>query len=157
MNQPNQFVVFALDERQYALPLLAVERIIRMVEVTLLPKPPEIVLGVLNVQGEIIPVLSLRKWLRLPEREPNLSDRLIITHTSKPGDASRTVALVVDAVSGVVDRSTQEVTAAGEIFSGMAHVRGVVKLRDDIIPILDLDRLLSLEEEKILDDAVTQV
>jgi purine-binding chemotaxis protein CheW len=147
MNQPNHFVIFALDKQQYALPTSVVERIVRMVEVTLLPKTPEIVLGVINVQGRIIPVINMRRWLRLPERAISLSDRLIITHSS-----TRTVALVADTVRGVVDRPEQEVTAAGNIFSGIDHVRGVVKLQDDIIPILDFDRFLSLEEEKMPDD-----
>ncbi len=106
MDKLNQLVVLTLDEQRYALHLSAVERIVRVVEVTPLPKAPEIVLGVVNVQGQIIPVINIRKRFCLPEREMNLSDQLIIAHTSR-----RTVALAADAVSGVVERSEQEVIA----------------------------------------------
>ncbi|MBF8302857.1 MAG: cheW40H-4 [Candidatus Dadabacteria bacterium] len=61
MDKLNQLVVLTLDEQRYALHLSAVERIVRVVEVTPLPKAPEIVLGVVNVQGQIIPVINIRK------------------------------------------------------------------------------------------------
>src|SRR5712675_257312 len=70
----NQLVVFALDAQHYALPLTGVQRVVRMVEVTPLPKAPEIVLGVIDVKGHIIPVMSIRNRFGLPEPETNLSD-----------------------------------------------------------------------------------
>jgi purine-binding chemotaxis protein CheW len=57
----NQLVVLTLDEQRYALHLSAVERIVRMVEITPLPKAPQIVLGVVNVQGRIVPIVNIRK------------------------------------------------------------------------------------------------
>src|SRR3712207_6774571 len=98
MNNSRRYVVFTLDEHGYALPLSFVERIVRAVEVTPLPKAPEIVLGVINVQGRVIPVVNIRKRFRLPEREIELSDQFIIARTAK-----RTIALVVDAVGGVAE------------------------------------------------------
>ena len=77
MEQSNQYVVFTLDEQRYALHLAAVERIIPVVEITPLPKAPDLVLGIINVGGQIIPVIDTRKRFRLPERELNLSDVLI--------------------------------------------------------------------------------
>jgi len=145
----NQLIVLTLDEQRYALHLSAVERIVRGVEVTPLPKAPEIVLGVVNVQGQITPVINIRKRFRLPEREMNLSDQLIIAHTSR-----RTVALVADAVSGVIERSEQEVIAAEKVLPGIEYVEGVVKLEDGMILIHDLNKFLSLEEEQALDNAM---
>jgi purine-binding chemotaxis protein CheW len=69
MNKATQLVVFALDEQRYALRLTAVERIVRAVEVTPLPKAPQIVLGVIDAQGRIIPVVDVRQRFRLTERE----------------------------------------------------------------------------------------
>jgi hypothetical protein len=76
-------VVFNLDEQQYALHLAAVERIVRVAEITPVPKAPAIVLGVINVQGQVIPVINIRKRFRLPDREMSLSDHLIIARTAK--------------------------------------------------------------------------
>ena len=79
----------------------------------------------------------------------NLSDQLIIAHTSR-----RTVALVADAVSGVIERSEQEVIAAEKVLPGIEYVEGVVKLEDGMILIHDLNKFLSLEEEQALDNAM---
>jgi purine-binding chemotaxis protein CheW len=86
-----------------------------MVEVTPLPKAPEIVLGVVSLGGAVIPVLSIRRRLGLTEREASLSDQLIVA-----GSGCRTIALLVDAVIGVVERSTEEITDAERIVPG-AH------------------------------------
>lgn len=148
-DKENQLVVFALDEQRYALHLRVVERVVRVIEVTPLPNAPEIVIGVVNLQGRVIPALNIRKRFRLPDRGLNLSDQLIISKTSR-----RTVALVADSVSGVVERSANEVIGAGRILPGMEYVEGVAKLEDGMVFIHDLDRFLSLEEEDKLDDAV---
>jgi len=77
-----RLVVFTLDEQRYALRLSAVERIVRVVEVPPLPKAPEIVLGIVNVQGRVLPVVNIRRRFRLPEREAGLRDQLILALTS---------------------------------------------------------------------------
>lgn len=145
----NQLVVFTIEKQRYALRLCGVERIVGVVDLTPLPKAPEIVLGVVNVQGRILPVVNIRKRFCLPERETNLSDRLIIANTS-----TRPVVLVADAVTGVVERSEKEVTAAEKILPGMEYVEGVAKFDDGLILIHDLDRFLSLEETRTLDKAL---
>ena len=142
-------VVFTLDEQHYALPLSAVERVVRVVEITSLPKAPEIVLGVINRQGRIVPVVNLRRRFRLPERELRLSDHCLIAHTAK-----RMVALVVDEVSGVLEPADQAVAAAEPILPDLAYVVGVVKLAEGMVLIHDLDSFLSLEEEQTLDEAL---
>ena len=151
MNDTNQFLVFTLEEQRYALYLSAVERIVRMVEITPLPKAPEIVFGVINVQGQVVPVVNVRKRFRLPEREIDLSDQLIIAHSSR-----RTVALVADAVSGVVERSEKEIITPEKILPGIAYVEGVIKFEDGMILIHDLDKFFSLEEEAMVDNAMEE-
>jgi purine-binding chemotaxis protein CheW len=152
MNQVHQLVVFTLDEQRYAVPLSAVERIVRLVEITPVPHTPEIVLGVINVQGRILPVVNIRRRFRLPARELRLSDHLLIARTSK-----RTVALVVDAVSEVVTLSGHEMVAGEKILAHLGYVAGVVKRPDGLIFIHDLDKFLSLEEEQALHDAIDSV
>ena len=149
IKQSNRYVVFSLDGQRYALHLSAVERVIRVVEMTSLPKTPDIVLGIVNVEGQIIPIVNIRKRFRLPERELDLSDVLIIAQIPR-----RTVALVADNVSGVIEGSEQDITEAKEIFPRMEYVKGVVKLKDGLVLIHDLDKFLSLEEDKELDTAL---
>ena len=149
MGQSNQFLVFILDEQRYALHLSTVETVVRAVEITALPKAPEIVLGVLNMQGRIVPVVNVRQRFRLAEREIALSDRFIIARTSR-----RVVALVVDSVQGVIECAEHEVVAAEDIAPQIEYVEGVVKSPEGLVFIHDLDAFLSLDEEKTLDEAI---
>jgi purine-binding chemotaxis protein CheW len=91
MNQGHQLVVFTLDEQRYAVPLFTVARIGRLVEITPVPHTPEIVLGVIDVQGWIMPIVNSRRRFRLPERKQGPSDQLLLVHTAR-----RPVALVID-------------------------------------------------------------
>ncbi len=144
-----RLVVFTIEEHRYALHLSAVERIVRAVEVTSLPKAPEIVQGVINVRGQVIPVVNTRRRFNLPEREIHTSDQFVIARTPK-----RPVALVVDEVAGVLESSAQGVTPAEKVLPGMRYVEGVVTLPDGLVLIHDLDTFLSLEEEQTLADAL---
>jgi purine-binding chemotaxis protein CheW len=126
-----------------------VERVIRMVEITPLPKSPHIVIGLINVHGEVIPVLNIRKRFRLPEREADLGDQLIIARTAR-----RLVALVVDSVNDVLALSSGEMLAPETILPQLEHVEGVVKLDDGMVFIQDLDAFLSLEEEQTLQASI---
>ncbi len=132
MSDLNQLVVFTLDEQRYALPLHDVERIVRAVEITRLPKAPETVLGVINVQGEIVPVVNIRSHIGLPGKEMSLNDQLIIAHTAK-----QSVVLLADAVDGVV-----EVLQSQKVLPCTECVKGIVKLDDRVLLILDLDSIL---------------
>lgn len=146
VDKPEQYTTFMLDEQNYALRLSSVLRVVHAVEVTALPKAPEIVLGIINVQGQVIPVFNTRKRFGLPEKEIGIRDQLLIAETSK-----RTVALLVDSTGGVIECSAQEVVSEGTILPGMEYVEGVIKLKDGMIIIHNLDSFLSLEEDKKLD------
>lgn len=151
MNNTIQIVVFTLDEQRYALYLSAVERVVRIVEITPLPESTDIVLGIINLQGRIIPVVNIRKRFNLPEREIEVSNQMIMAHTSK-----RVLALLVDAVEGIVERPGQEVILAEKILPKIEYIEGVVKLEDGLILIHDIERFLSLEEERKLEDAMKE-
>jgi len=142
-------VLFSLDEPRYALYLSIVERVVSAVEITPLPKAPEIVLGVINFQGEIIPVVDVRKRFRLPSREINIEDQFIIAYTSK-----RLVVLAVDSVVGVFELEPHQVIDAETTFPYTDFISGVTKIEGNIILINDLEKFLSLDEEIILNKAL---
>jgi purine-binding chemotaxis protein CheW len=144
-------VVFALDEPRYALLLSAVEKVVRAVEITPLPKAPEIVVGVINAQGRILPVLDIRKRFRLPAREMKPDDRFIIARTSR-----RQVALVVDSVVGVHKLAEREMVSAKEALPFAQYLKGVAKVENNLVLIHDLDQFLSLDEERVLDTALAK-
>lgn len=149
MKKPDYLIVFSLDRQRYALPLHAVDRVVRMVAITPLPKAPDIVLGVVNIQGRVIPVINMRRRFRLPERAIALTDQLVVAHT-----ALRPVALVADAVLDVIAYPAQSLIAAEDVLPNIEYVEGVVKLADGLILIHDLNKFLSLEEENFLAHAL---
>ena len=145
----NQLISFNLGEQRYALHLSAVDRVVRAVEISPLPQAPKIVTGIINFQGQVIPVINMRRRFRLPEREIALTDCLVIAHTAR-----RPVGLVVDAVTGVIEHPAQSIAGAESILPGLEYVEGVVKLQDGLALIHDLDKFLSLEEEASLAQAL---
>lgn len=151
MSEIKQIVMFTLDNRRFALPLTAVEKVILAVDIAPLPKAPDIVMGVIDMHGRIIPVVDIRKRFSLPEHEINLSDQLIISKS-----ATRTVGILVDDVGSVVDLSEDELINADAILPRMEYVEGVATLKDDIVLIHDIDKFLSLEEERTLSDAIAE-
>jgi len=142
-------LVFTLSDRRYGLPLSAVERVVRVVDVTPLPRAPDIVLGVVNVEGRVIPVINVRRRFDLADCRIALTDQMVLAHTAR-----RPVALLVDSVTGVLEYSEQEAVGAQDVLPDLQYVEGLVKLEDGLILIHDLDKFLSLDEEKALDRAM---
>jgi len=149
MANRSQLVVFRLDAQGYALYLSSVEKVVRAVEITPLPQAPEIVLGVVNWQGRIIPVVNMRSRFGLASREIELTDRFIFAQAGK-----RVVTLIADSVDGVISRSEEDIIPPGGIVPGIENIDGVAKLEDELLLIHDLDKFLSLEEENALDSAL---
>jgi purine-binding chemotaxis protein CheW len=148
-NTNEQIVVFTLDELFYALPLQAVVRVIHAIEIRPLPEAPEVISGIINVQGKIIPVADIRKRFGLTEREIDPDDRLIIADTGK-----RQIAIPVDTVTGIRDLAPGQLEQAGETLPFAEHLRGVAKIDDELILIYNLEQFLSLNEEKKLEKAL---
>ena len=145
----DQIIMFTIDELLYALPLTSVVKVIHAIEIRHLPKAPEIISGIINVKGQIIPVADIRKRFGLTEREIELEDRIIIADTGK-----RKVALFVDAVTGIKDLATRQFVNSKESLPFAGYIKGVAKIDDELILIYDLEQFLSLDEEKELEHAL---
>lgn len=143
------FAVFTLDQQRYGLPLSCVERAVQVVELTPLPGAPDIVLGVINVAGTLVPVIDLRRRFGLPARDIALSDHIVIARADR-----RTVGLVVDAVIGLLSVGTEQVVRVAEILPAVDDIEGVATLNDGLLLIHDLAKCLSLDEAHTLDEAM---
>ena len=145
----DSLVLLHVGEHEFALGTAAVEREVRAVAIEPLPEAPHGVRGIISLQGRIVPVFDLRALLGEPPRAVRPADHLVIAHTRW-----RTVALLVDAVAGVVPRVAAQVTPAGEILPGLAAISGVLRLDGGLVLIHDLDQFLSLEETAALERAL---
>lgn len=145
----SSLVVFRIGEQEFAVGVAAIERVVRAVEIAPLPEAPRGVRGVINLQGRVVPVFDL--WARFgqPAREVRASDHLMIAHT-----LWRTVALLVDAVVGVVPRRDAEITSAAEILPDLECISGVMKLEGGLVLVHDVERFLSIEDHNALQMAL---
>lgn len=149
MDVLTQFIVFTLDDLRLGLELSCVDRVIPIIETKPLPKAPEIITGVINLHGKIIPVADIRKRIGLTPKATDLNDKLIIANTSK-----RKIAVIADSVGSVVDALERDITPAQDVLPGLSHVEGIIRLNDGIVLIHNLDKFLSIEEEAMLNEAI---
>lgn len=145
-------LIFTLDRLRYALRLDTVERVVRAAAITALPEAPEIVLGILDLQGQIIPVIDLRKRFRLPERGIRSDDQFVIARSG-----NRTLALVVDGTESVIERTDLTVTAPDDVLTGTAFLEGISSTDQGLLLIHDLETLLFSAEEELLAQALERV
>jgi purine-binding chemotaxis protein CheW len=149
MSEPTLLLVFHVSGRQCALRLVEVERVVRAVEVAPLPKGPPVVLGVINVAGEICPVLSMRSRFGLEAETVEPRHQFVLARAGR-----RKVALVVDEARAVLELPTEMIFQAPEILPGLESVKGIATLPDGLLVIHDLERFLSLDEASALDAAM---
>ena len=139
-----QLVIFQLGGEEFGVEIMQVQEIIRMPEITRIPQSPEYVEGVINLRGKIIVVINLDTRFDLNSKELDDDSRIIIVEV---GD--NVVGMVVDSVSEVLRLATSSVEAAPEIISSKIkadYLKGVGKLDDRLLILLDLERVLSEEE-----------
>lgn len=144
-----RLILLTVDGQGYALHLEAVERVLRMAEVTPLPGAPDVVEGVINIQGEVVPVVSIRRRLGLGQRAVGPADSLVVAHAR-----ARRLAIIAESVVGVVERPADAVVGAGDLAQGVQHIEGVLKTSDGLVLIHDLNRFFSPEEDRSLDLAL---
>ncbi|MEA2781505.1 MAG: purine-binding chemotaxis protein CheW [Rhodospirillaceae bacterium] len=142
-------VLFDVADRRFALDLRRVDRIIPMVEITPLPDAPRVAAGIINLHGEILPVLDVRQRLGLAAVAPRVTDLLLIARTSR-----RTVAISIDSVSGTEEFNERLVTPVDSILPESGYVEGVVATAGGALLIQDIDRFMSLTEERRLGSAL---
>jgi purine-binding chemotaxis protein CheW len=140
-----QVVVFCISKEFYGVPIAAVQEIVRVPEVTSVPDAPDFFEGVINLRGKIVPVVDLRKRLRLPSADRTKSSRVLVAE-----NGGRVIGLLVDAVSEVRRLPAEAVEPPPEMISavGIEYITGVAKAGERLIIFLDIARVLSVEDMK---------
>lgn len=135
-----QLVTFKLGQEEFALDILLVQEINRMVEVTKVPKAPHFVEGVINLRGKIVPVLDLRKRFGLPVSDFTGQARIIVVNVGH-----RVLGLMVDSVSEVLRIPGRTVVPPPPLVAGIGaeYIKGIGKIEDRLLIVLDLRKVLS--------------
>jgi len=143
-------LLFELAEQRFALALSDVLELTRACAVQALPKAPAVVLGALNLRGEVVPVLDLRRRLGLPERALDPNDYFMFARV-----AERRVALRVDRLLGIETLAVSPASESPNLPSQLAYVSGVAAVADGVVFIYDLAQFLSDAEDRVLDEALS--
>jgi purine-binding chemotaxis protein CheW len=136
-----QYVVFRIDNDEYGADINKVTIIERMMTITRVPKTPPYIKGVINLRGEVLPVMDLRTRFGLPEKEADDSTRIVMVDIGN----NISYGIIVDAVVEVLqveDTAIESVTG----FSGninVDYISGVAKSGERLITLLNLERLIS--------------
>lgn len=142
-NEELQLVIFRLNKEEYGLPITKVQEINRLVPITKLPQTPAFVEGIINLRGRIIPIIDLRKRFQLAAKESDDDSRIIIVEVS-----GQTVGVIVDSVAEVVRILRAEVEPPPPAFILDAKfIEGVGKVEDRLLILLNIDRILTSQEE----------
>lgn len=138
-NQVLQLVTFNLGNEEYAVDILKVQEINRMKEITKVPNSPPYVEGVINLRGKVIPVINLRERFGLPGKENDEHLRIMIMDI-----CGVTMGLIVDSVSEVLRIPSDIVEPPPPMSTGIGaeFIKGIAKLEDRLIILLDMDKLL---------------
>jgi len=137
-----QLVTFCIGNEEFGVEILAVQEINRMLEITRVPQSPPDVEGVINLRGRIIPVIDLRKRFNATEHDLNQDNRIIVVEVEQ-----RILGFIVDAVNEVLRISNDIVEPAPTMTTSVDsdYIKGVGKLEDRLLILLDLKRLFNLE------------
>jgi purine-binding chemotaxis protein CheW len=140
----HQLVVFELAKEHYGLDIAAVESIIKIQSITAVPHAPSFVEGVTNLRGTVLPVINLRSRFGLPEAEATRDTRIVVVDV----DGTK-VGMIVDAVTEVlrVPQEAIEPPSPLVVTSTSAFITGIAKVNEQLVILVDLGRVLSVEEK----------
>ena len=143
MNRELHIVGFKVGRETYGVPITALHEIVRVPEITAVPETPSFVEGVINLRGKIVSVVDLGKRLKIESAPRAKSSRVLIAEVD-----GKIVGLLVDSVSAILQIPQEAVEPAPDIVSpiGADYIIGVGKLRDRLIILLDLKKILRPDE-----------
>jgi purine-binding chemotaxis protein CheW len=145
-----QLVTFRLGDDLFAADIYSVERVLRYQPPTQIPNVPEYVDGVIEYRGRIIPVIDLRLRFGLERIEPRPESRILVFSVGNDW-----IGAVVDAVLEVASPTAEQLAPPPPLFRGLSaeFLRGVVRRNDRLIVFLEVTKLLTTDEQLVLERA----
>ncbi|HXM96235.1 MAG TPA: chemotaxis protein CheW [Candidatus Dormibacteraeota bacterium] len=154
MEKDLQIVGFRIGNETYGVRIAAVREIVRVPEITSVPSAPDIIEGVINLRGKIIPVMDLCKRFGQADVPRDKKTRILVVELE-----NRLLGLIVNAASEVLKIPPADIEAPGTVFAEgeSGYVMGVGKLKGRLIILLDIAKLLHRPEFKPLEEAAEPV
>jgi len=141
-----QLVSFHLADETYGIEITKIREIILMGEITRIPQTPHYVKGLINLRSTVIPVIDLRSRFGLSDAELTSESRIMVLHVG-----TRTIGIIVDAVSEVLRVTNDEIAPPPPTVAGLGqeYLTGLVKLEEQLLILLDIDKILGEEAETL--------
>lgn len=143
MEEITKFIIVKLKEQSYGVDVKQVLSIERLQEITVVPRTSDFIKGVIQIHGEMTPIIDLKERLLIGETQPTDDNRILIIHID---DVQ--VGLIVDVATEVIDIDTEVIEPAPRIIGGVqdTFLKGVAKLDKELLILLDIERILDLNE-----------
>lgn len=154
MDISNQFVVFSVEDEEYGVPILSVQEIISLPNLTRIPGVPDYIPGIINLRGNIIPLYELRSKFNLERKELGSNTIVIIAQTGS--ENRRTVGFIVDSVSDVLSITAENLSETPEFSKAVdsRFIEKIGKIGSRMIIIINLTDFFSESEQAVLDSTV---
>ena len=149
--QAGKYLTFKLGAEEFGLEILKVQEIIKMMEITRVPRTPEFVRGVINLRGKVIPVTDLRLKFGMDAMATTDKTCVIVVQVAH-GEGRVTMGIIVDEVSEVLDVTAGQIEPAPEFGSSAdtEFILGMGKVGKKVVMLLDVDKVLSTAEAAAL-------
>ncbi|RKY04338.1 MAG: chemotaxis protein CheW [Planctomycetota bacterium] len=146
-NREGKYLTFALGPEEYGLEILKVREIIGYMDITAVPQTPEYVKGVINLRGQVIPVIDLRAKFGMPTAEVTEETCIIVVEINT-ADRKSSTGIVVDRVQEVLDIAGSDIEDAPQFGSSVEtdFILGMGKIGDSVKILLDIDQVLANED-----------
>jgi len=143
----SQYLTFKLDQELFAVDISKVREVLEFTSMTRVPRTPDFMRGVINLRGNVVPVVDMRLKLGLSMTEKTVDTCVVISEVSVDGETTVLGALV-DSVQEVIDLDSGHVAPPPHLGSRIdaSVIRGMGKREDEFIMILDLDRVFTSED-----------
>ena len=143
---PGKYLTFALADEEYGLPVLKVREIIKMMDITAVPRVPAHVKGVINLRGKVVPIVDLRLKFGLAASAHTERTCIIVVEVELAGRRVM-LGVIVDSVSDVLNIPADEIEATPDFGERLdtSYMRGVAKIKGTVKILLDLDRILAVD------------
>ena len=150
----NQYLTFKLDGDLFAVDVSKAREVLDFADVTRVPQTPDYMLGVINLRGNVVPVINLRRKFGMDDAERTV-DTCIIVIEVEIKDETVVIGVVADAVQEVLDLDAEQIAPPPRLGTRLntEFIRGMGNLNDQFIILLDIDRVFTHEEIAIIDQS----
>jgi len=158
VDKEGKYLTFALEPEEYGLEILKVREIIGYMDITAVPQTPHHVKGVINLRGQVIPVIDLRAKFGMETAEVTEQTCIIVVETSQ-GNRKFSTGIVVDRVQEVLDIAGEDIEEAPQFGSSVNtdFILGMGKIGESVKILLDIDRVLAGENFRSIADSARSV